>query len=57
MFRLMCWILSDVMEVKGGRPWSLFWIKLQLLVKDNTQVSYSGARGQGNAIQINYVVG
>ena len=46
---------SNVMEVKGGRPWNLFniCVKREVLVKDNAQVSDSGAEVQGNAIQIN----
>ena len=49
----------NVTEVKEGSPWNLFnmLVKGQLLVKDNTQVSDSGAGGQGNTIQINDVAG
>ena len=51
--------VTEVIEGIEGSLWNLFyiWVKRQLLVKDNTQVSDTGAGGQGNAIQINYVVG
>ena len=44
--------------VKERSPSHLFyvWLKRQLLVKDNTLVSDSGAGGQGSVIHMNYIV-
>ena len=50
---------SNVTTVREGSPLNLFnmRIKKQTLVKDNNQVSDSGAGGQGNVIQSHNVVG
>ena len=43
--------------MKVGRPSNLFYmlVKRQVVDKDNSQLSDTGGRSQGNAIQINYV--